>query len=145
MEPSVYEYPSIFRRVHMEKPGEIEEETDFLKQVWRRHLKKPVRRVLDVACGDSPHGLALARAGIEVAGIDRSPTMIAKGRKEAGAAPIRFYRRPIERFRIPERLFDTAFFMSETTSSGCSCSSSRASACAYDFVCSYVVFVFRGT
>ena len=28
MEPSVYEYPSIFRRVHMEKPGEIEEETD---------------------------------------------------------------------------------------------------------------------
>ena len=47
MEPSVYEYPSIFRRVHMEKPGEIEAETEFLKKVWRRHLKKPVRRVLD--------------------------------------------------------------------------------------------------
>ena len=114
MEPSIYEYPAIFRRVHMEKPSEIGAEVAFLRKVWRRHLKRPVRRVLDVACGDSPHGVALARAGVEVAGIDRSPTMIAKGRKEAGAAPIRFYRRSIERFRIPERLFDAAFFMSET-------------------------------
>jgi len=40
--------------------------------------------------------------------------MIAKGRKEAGAATIRFYRRPIERFRIPRAApFDAAFFMSE--------------------------------
>src|SRR5208282_3393224 len=76
MEPSVYQYPSIFRRVHMEKPGEIEEETEFLKKVWRRHLKKPVRRVLDIASGDSPHGQILAREGIRVVGIDRSPTMI---------------------------------------------------------------------
>jgi SAM-dependent methyltransferase len=114
MEPSIYEYPAIFRRVHMEKPGEIGAETDFLRQVWKRHLKRPVRRVLDVACGDSPHGIALARDGISVAGIDRSPTMIAAGRKVAGSAPIRFYRRSITRFRIPERPFDTAFFMSET-------------------------------
>jgi hypothetical protein len=40
--------------------------------------------------------------------------MIAAGRKAPGAAPIRFYRRSIERFRLPERPFDAAFFMSET-------------------------------
>ncbi len=114
MEPSIYEYPAIFRRVHMEKPGELVAEIDFLTRVWRRHLKRPVRRVLDVACGDSPHGVALARDGIAVAGVDRSPTMIAAGRKAAGDAPIRFYRRSIARFRIPERPFDAAFFMSET-------------------------------
>jgi len=114
MEPSIYKYPAIFRRVHMEKPAEIGAEIDFMRKVWHRHLKRPVRRVLDVACGDSPHGIALARAGITVAGIDRSPTMIAAGRKAAGAAPIRFYRRSIERFRLPERPFDAAFFMSET-------------------------------
>jgi SAM-dependent methyltransferase len=114
MEPSIYEYPSIFRRVHMEKPAEIGAEVDFMRKVWRRHLKRPVRRVLDVACGDSPHGLALAGAGITVAGIDHSPTMIAAGRKAAGDAPIRLYRRSIERFRLPERPFDAAFFMSET-------------------------------
>src|ERR1700687_4325829 len=116
MEPSIYEYTAIFRRVHMEKPSEIGAELAFMRKVWRRHLKRPVRRVLDVACGDSPHGLALARGGMEVAGIDRSPTMIAKGRKEAGAAPIRFYRRPIERFRIPEGPSDAAFFLAETCS-----------------------------
>lgn len=115
MEPSIYAYPAIFRRVHMERPGEIAAEVAFLKQVWRRHLgARPVGRVLDVACGDSPHGIALAREGVAVAGIDRSPTMIAAGRKAAGGAPIRFYRRSIERFRIPERPFDAAFFMSET-------------------------------
>src|ERR1700683_1913670 len=83
MEPSVYKFPSIFRRVHMEQPGEIVQETDFLQQVWRRHLKKPVRRVLDIASGDSPHGQILAREGARVVGVDRSPTMIAAGKAES--------------------------------------------------------------
>ena len=115
MDLSIYQFPDIFRRVHMEAPGDIEREVRFLEEVWRRHLKRPVRRVLDVACGNSPHGQILARAGIEVAGIDRSPTMIAAGRAEAAELKgLRFYRRRIEQFRIPEKSFDTAFFMSET-------------------------------
>jgi SAM-dependent methyltransferase len=115
MEPSVYEYPSIFRRVHMERPGEIEEETEFLQKVWRRHLKKPVRRVLDIASGDSPHGQILVREGMRVVGVDRSPTMIAAGRKESReVAGVRFYRREINQFSLPERPFEVAFFMSET-------------------------------
>ena len=115
MERSIYEFPDIFRRVHMEAPGDIENEVGFMREVWRRHLKRPVRRALDIACGNSPHGQMLAREGIEVVGIDRSPTMIAAGRREArGIGELRFYRRPIERFRLPERPFDAAFFMSET-------------------------------
>jgi SAM-dependent methyltransferase len=115
MEPSIYQFPDIFRRVHMEAPGDIEREVDFLKGVWRRQLKPPVRRVLDVACGNSPHGQILAQAAIEVVGIDRSPTMLAAGRSEAaGLKTLRFYRRRIERFRLPERPCDAAFFMSET-------------------------------
>jgi SAM-dependent methyltransferase len=115
IEPSIYQVPDIFRRVHMEVPGDIEREVVFLKEIWRRHLKPPVRRVLDIACGNSPHGQILARAAIEVAGVDRSPTMIAAGRTEAaGLKRLRFYRRRIEHFRIPERRFDSAFFMSET-------------------------------
>jgi SAM-dependent methyltransferase len=116
MEPSIYSYPAIFRRVHMERPGETAAEVAFLKEVWRRHMRRPVRRVLDVACGDSPHGVMLAGEGVAVAGIDRSPTMIAAGREAAAKAgvKIRFYRRSIERFRIPERPFDAAYFTSET-------------------------------
>ena len=115
MDPSIYQFPDIFRRVHMEAPGDIEREVRFLEEVWRRHLKRPARRVLDIACGNSPHGQILARAGIEVAGIDRSPTMIAAGRAEApGLKGLHFYRRRIEQFRLPEKSFDAAFFMSET-------------------------------
>lgn len=115
METSIYAYPEIFRRVHMERSGDIAHEVRFLQQVWRRHLKRAVRRVLDIACGNSPHGQILARAGIEVAGVDRSPTMIAAGRREAGAdRKIKFYRRRIENFRLPEKPFDAAIFMSET-------------------------------
>ena len=115
MEPSVYEYPSIFRRVHMEKPGEIEEETAFLEKVWRRHLKKPVRRVLDIASGNSPHGQILAREGIRVVGVDRSPTMISAGKNQSRYdLGVRFYKRKIAKFSLPEQSFDVAFFMSET-------------------------------
>jgi len=115
MEHSIYEFPAIFRRVHKERPGDIEAEADFLKRVWARHLERPVKRVLDVASGNSPHGQILARDGLHVVGVDRSPTMIAAGRKESrGLGGIRFYRREIARFRIRERPFDAAVFMSET-------------------------------
>ncbi len=116
MERSIYEFPAIFRRVHKERPGDIEAEVWFLKKVWRRHLDRPVRRVLDIACGNSPHGQILARdIDIEVAGIDRSPAMISAGRAEShGLGKLCFYRRPIEKFRLPERPFDVAIFMSET-------------------------------
>jgi SAM-dependent methyltransferase len=115
MEQSIYEFPDIFRRVHMERPGEIEQETAFLQEVWRRHYRRPVARVLDLACGNSPHGQIFARAGIQAVGVDDSPTMIAAGRAESrGVAAMRFYRRKIERFKLPERSFDAAIFMCET-------------------------------
>ncbi|HVC43494.1 MAG TPA: class I SAM-dependent methyltransferase [Candidatus Binataceae bacterium] len=115
MEPSIYEFPDIFRRVHMERPHEIGDEVRFMRQVWERHRERPVRRVLDIASGNSPHGQILAREGIAVVGIDRSPTMIAAGRRESrGVGAMRFYRRAIERFALPEAPFDAALFMSET-------------------------------
>jgi SAM-dependent methyltransferase len=113
MEPSIYEYPDIFRRAHLESPGEIPAEVVFLQQVWKRHRNSPTHRILDIACGDSPHGRLLAGDGFQVVGIDRSPTMIAAGRRKADAN-LRFYRRTIEKFTLPERPFDAAIFMSET-------------------------------
>jgi SAM-dependent methyltransferase len=114
-EQSIYDFPDLFRVVHMEQPSDIPEEVEFLRQVWARHLTRPVRRVLDIACGNSPHGQILAAAGIEVSGIDRSPAMIAAGRREAaGLDQLTFFRRRIERFSLPRGGFDAAFFMSET-------------------------------
>jgi SAM-dependent methyltransferase len=130
MEPSIYEFPDIFRRVHMERPGEIDEEVLFLRQVWRRHYARPVRRLIDIASGDSPHGQIFARDGIEAVGVDESTAMIAAGRRQSRwirasgfdrckvqsriMGGIRFYRRKIDRFKLPERPFDAAIFMCET-------------------------------
>src|SRR5260221_5942220 len=115
MEPSIYDSPEIFRHAHLESPGEIPAEVDFLKQLWMRHLNRPVRRVLDIGCGDSPHGIRIARAGIEVVGIDRSREMIAMGREHSrDLSNVRFYQRAIEKFSLPERPFDAAIFMCET-------------------------------
>jgi SAM-dependent methyltransferase len=115
MEPSIYQFPDIFRRTHLESPGEIPAEVIFLQQVWKRHRKSPTRRILDVGCGDSPHGRLLADDGFEVVGIDRSTTMIAAGRRKAKSLEnLRFYRRPIEKFTLSEPPFDAAIFMSET-------------------------------
>ncbi|HEY2104290.1 MAG TPA: class I SAM-dependent methyltransferase [Candidatus Binataceae bacterium] len=114
-ERSIYEFPDLFRVVHMEQPGDIGEEVEFLKRVWERHSRRPIRRVLDIACGNSPHGQLLAAQGIAVVGIDRSPTMIATGRREArGLYNLTFVRRRIEQFRLPQAGFEAAFFMSET-------------------------------
>src|SRR5258708_10065941 len=101
------------RRAHVESPGEIPAEVVFLQQVWKQHRKNPTRRILDIACGDSPHGRLLAGDGFEVVGIDRSPKMIASGRRKANAN-LRFYLRPIEKFTLPEPSFDAATFMSQT-------------------------------
>ncbi len=115
MEPSIYQYPDIFRCAHLERPVEIPAEVVFLERVWKRHRNSPTRRVLDIACGDSPHGRLLAADGFEMVGIDRSPIMLASGRAKAHALHnLRFYRRAIEKFRLPERPFDAAIFMSET-------------------------------
>jgi len=114
MEPSIYEFPDIFRRVHMERPGEIDQEAMFLREVWRRHYPRRVRRVLDIASGNSPHGQIFARDGMDAVGVDESPAMIAAGRAESVRHPMRFYRRKVDRFRIPERPFDAAIFMCET-------------------------------
>lgn len=114
-EHSIYEFPDLFRVVHMEQPGDIEEEVEFLKRVWERHSRRPIRRVLDIACGNSPHGQLLAAQGIAVVGIDRSPVMIATGRREGRALDnLTLLRRRIERFRLPRGGFEAAFFMSET-------------------------------
>lgn len=115
MTQSIYDFPALFRAVHMEQPREIYEEAAFLRRLWKRHYRRRVRRVLDVASGDSPHGMILVRSGIKVVGVDRSAAMLANGRLvAAGSDSIEFYRRPIERFTLPEKAFDCAFFMSET-------------------------------
>ena len=52
----------------MNRRGEV----DFLVHCFRRYARRPVRRVLDIACGTGPHLVRLAERGYHMAGLDLS-------------------------------------------------------------------------
>lgn len=49
------------------------QEVDFLVHCFRRYARRPVRRVLDIACGTGPHLIRLADRGFRMSGLDLSP------------------------------------------------------------------------
>src|SRR5262249_43599491 len=51
-------------------------EVDFLVHCFRRFSRRPVRRVVDIACGTGPHLLRLADRGYQMSGLDLSPRNI---------------------------------------------------------------------
>ena len=56
----------------MNRKGEV----DFLVHCFKRYARRPVRRVLDIACGTGPHLARLADRGYAMAGLDLSPANI---------------------------------------------------------------------
>jgi SAM-dependent methyltransferase len=56
----------------MNRKGEV----DFLVHCFKRYARRPVRRVLDIACGTGPHLIRLADRGYAMAGLDLSPANI---------------------------------------------------------------------
>jgi len=57
----------------MNRKGEV----DFLVHCFKRFARRPVRRVLDIACGTGPHLVRLAERGYQAAGLDLSARNIA--------------------------------------------------------------------
>jgi SAM-dependent methyltransferase len=53
----------------MNRKGEV----DFLVHCFKRFARRPVRRVLDIACGTGPHLVRLAERGYRMTGLDLSP------------------------------------------------------------------------
>jgi SAM-dependent methyltransferase len=60
-------------------------EVDFLVHCFRRYARRPVRRVLDIACGTGPHLVRLADRGYRMVGLDLSPRNIAFVRERLAA------------------------------------------------------------
>jgi len=48
-------------------------EVDFLVYCFKRFSRRPVRRVVDIACGTGPHLMRLADRGYQMSGLDLSP------------------------------------------------------------------------
>lgn len=77
------------RRGHI--PKGLKLELDFLEFAFRTHAARPVREVLDVACGNGPHVIELAHRGYRCTGMDFTPERIemAKVRAKREGVPIK--------------------------------------------------------
>lgn len=90
-------------------------ETDFLEECFHRYARRPVRRVLDVACGTGSHLFRLTDRGYEVAGLDLSPENIDYVRKKANERSLRpeLIQADMTRFRVRSR-FDAVVCMQDS-------------------------------
>jgi len=80
-------------------------------EFYLAQAKKSGGPVLDVACGTGRVAFPLARAGVEVTGLDRAPGMIAIARakqQESGLTNLRFVRADMSRFDLRHRRFRLA-------------------------------------
>ena len=91
---------------------DIPAEVDVFEDLIRRHSGTPVKRMLEMASGVSPHLAELARRGYRYTGLDINPAMIAYATEKAESAGIRagFLEADMRDFSL-DRGVDFAFTM----------------------------------
>ena len=91
------------------------QEVNFLVHCFRRYARRPVRTVLDIACGTGPHLIRLAGRGYVMSGLDLSPQNIAflKDRTAAKGFDARLMVADMTRFHLP-RPVDAAICMQDS-------------------------------
>ncbi len=91
------------------------QEVDFLVHCFRRYAKRPVRTVLDIACGTGPHLIRLAEREFRMSGLDLSPENIefVRQRSAAKGIPVGLHVADMTRFRLP-RPVDAAICMQDS-------------------------------
>lgn len=79
----LYNYPRYYDLAFSFR--DIGKEIDVFEECFRKHSKIPVRKVLELACGPSPHLEELAKRGYEYVGLDINQAMIdyAQGKARA--------------------------------------------------------------
>jgi SAM-dependent methyltransferase len=91
------------------------QEVNFLVHCFRRYARRPVRRVLDIACGTGPHLIRLAGRGYQMSGLDLSPQNIAYLRERAAASGFtpELFVADMTRYRLPKPV-DVAICMQDS-------------------------------
>ncbi len=91
---------------------DIPKEVEVMQELIRRYSLIPVKRVLELGCGNSPHMQELLRLGYCYVGIDLSPEMLQYSRQKAqqlGQA-VELYRQDMNDFQL-DKPVDFAFVM----------------------------------
>lgn len=79
--PAAYEHPVYYDIAFSFR--NLTSEVDVFEECVRRYAKRPVRRLLELACGHAPHLEELAKRGYAYVGIDLNPEMLAHSREKA--------------------------------------------------------------
>jgi SAM-dependent methyltransferase len=91
------------------------QEVEFLVHCFRTYARRPVRTVVDIACGTGPHLIRLARRGYRMIGLDLSPDNVAflTERAAARGLDVTVVRADMTRFRLA-RPVDAAICMQDS-------------------------------
>lgn len=83
-------------------------EAGYLHGLLQRFSERPVRRVLDIACGTGSHAIELERLGYDVVGSDISEDMLARARQKAQevSSAVRFERQDMRTLELASGPFD---------------------------------------
>ncbi len=90
-------------------------EVDFLVHCFQRYARRPVKTVLDMACGTGPHLTRLAERGYRMSGLDLSPENIEFLRERAArrGLAVTLHEGDMTGFRLPEPV-DAAICMQDS-------------------------------
>lgn len=83
---SIYSYPEYYEIAYSYR--DIPVEADVMEEAIARYSHIPVKTVLELACGNSPHMLELISRGYQYEGLDISSTMLDFAREKAAAAGV---------------------------------------------------------
>ncbi|NLA58239.1 MAG: methyltransferase domain-containing protein [Firmicutes bacterium] len=91
---------------------DIPKEVQVMQDVIRRYSLIPVRRVLELGCGNSPHMQELLQLGYSYVGIDLSPEMLQYSQQKAQrlGKPVELYRQDMNDFQLDSPV-DFTFIM----------------------------------
>jgi SAM-dependent methyltransferase len=91
------------------------QEVDFLAHAFRTYARRPIRTVLDIACGTGPHLIRLAERGYRMSGLDLSPENIDFLRERAAGKgfEVGLHVADMTQFRLP-RPVDAAICMQDS-------------------------------
>jgi SAM-dependent methyltransferase len=91
------------------------QEVDFLVHCFRRFARRPVKTVLDIACGTGPHLIRLGRRGYRMSGLDLSPENITFLRERAAEErlDVGLHVADMTRFKLPKAV-DAAICMQDS-------------------------------
>ena len=83
-------------------------EAGYLHSLLQQFSERPIRRVLDIACGTGSHAIELERLGYDVLGSDISDDMLTRAREKAQKtrSGVRFEKQDMRTLEVASQPFD---------------------------------------